>query len=112
MEPGRDSRYCRDCETASYHGSCRVASLTRDWASEWQYAMSVQGHSRPGRADSNPGHVRYAPKAEGNSEHEHVVSPFKLLAEDDPTYPWREQLLDAFDCKAPNRRVTRYSWVG
>src|SRR3979409_1911056 len=26
-----------------------------------------------------------------------VVSPFKLLAEDDPVYGWREKLLDAFD---------------
>jgi glutathione S-transferase len=26
-----------------------------------------------------------------------VVSPFKLLAEDDPIYAWRERLLDAFD---------------
>jgi len=26
-----------------------------------------------------------------------VVSPFKLLAEEDPIYAWREKLLDAFD---------------
>ncbi len=26
-----------------------------------------------------------------------VVSPFKLLAEDDPVYAWREKMLDAFD---------------
>ena len=26
-----------------------------------------------------------------------VVSPFKLLTEDDPLYAWRERLLDAFD---------------
>ena len=26
-----------------------------------------------------------------------VVSPFKLLGEDDPVYAWRERLLDAFD---------------
>ena len=26
-----------------------------------------------------------------------VVSPFKLLMEDDPVYGWRERLLDAFD---------------
>jgi glutathione S-transferase len=26
-----------------------------------------------------------------------AVSPFKLLAEDDPVYAWRERLLDAFD---------------
>jgi glutathione S-transferase len=26
-----------------------------------------------------------------------VVSPFKLLVEDDPVYAWRERLLDAFD---------------
>jgi glutathione S-transferase len=26
-----------------------------------------------------------------------VVSPFKLLAEEDPVYAWRERLLDAFD---------------
>ena len=26
-----------------------------------------------------------------------VVSPFKLLAADDPIYAWRERLLDAFD---------------
>jgi glutathione S-transferase len=26
-----------------------------------------------------------------------VVSPFKLLAEDDPVYAWRDKLLDAFD---------------
>jgi glutathione S-transferase len=26
-----------------------------------------------------------------------VVSPFRLLAEDDPVYVWREKLLDAFD---------------
>ena len=26
-----------------------------------------------------------------------VVSPFKLLAEDDPVYAWRERLFDTFD---------------
>src|SRR5947209_8267978 len=26
-----------------------------------------------------------------------VVSPFKLLEQDDPVYAWRERLLDAFD---------------
>ena len=26
-----------------------------------------------------------------------VVSPFKLLMEDDPVHAWRERLLDAFD---------------
>ena len=26
-----------------------------------------------------------------------VVSPFKLLMEDDPVYAWRERLFDAFD---------------
>jgi glutathione S-transferase len=26
-----------------------------------------------------------------------VVSPFKLLLEDDPVYAWRERLVDAFD---------------
>jgi glutathione S-transferase len=26
-----------------------------------------------------------------------LVSPFKLLAEDDPVYAWRERLFDAFD---------------
>jgi hypothetical protein len=26
-----------------------------------------------------------------------VVSPFKLLAEDDPVYAWRERLLGAFE---------------
>ena len=26
-----------------------------------------------------------------------VVSPFKLLAENDPVHAWREKLLDAFD---------------
>ena len=26
-----------------------------------------------------------------------LVSPFKLLATDDPVYAWRERLLDAFD---------------
>jgi hypothetical protein len=26
-----------------------------------------------------------------------VVSPFKLLTEDDPVHAWRERLLDAFD---------------
>jgi len=29
-----------------------------------------------------------------------VVSPFKLLAENDPIYAWREKLLDAFDAMA------------
>jgi glutathione S-transferase len=31
-----------------------------------------------------------------------VVSPFKLLAADDPVYAWREKLLDAFDGMARN----------
>jgi hypothetical protein len=26
-----------------------------------------------------------------------IVSPFKLLKEDDPVHAWREKLLDAFD---------------
>jgi hypothetical protein len=26
-----------------------------------------------------------------------MVSPFKLLMEDDPVHAWRERLLDAFD---------------
>jgi len=31
-----------------------------------------------------------------------VVSPFKLLAQNDPVYTWRERLLDAFDGMARN----------
>jgi len=31
-----------------------------------------------------------------------VVSPFKLLAANDPVYVWRERLLDAFDGMARN----------
>ena len=31
-----------------------------------------------------------------------VVSPFKLLADNDPVYAWREKLLDAFDSMARN----------
>jgi hypothetical protein len=34
-----------------------------------------------------------------------VVSPFKLLTEDDPVYAWRERLLDAFDASRGNRRA-------
>jgi glutathione S-transferase len=37
-----------------------------------------------------------------------VVSPFKLLAEGDPVYAWRERLLDAFDGmarKSPGHQV-------
>jgi glutathione S-transferase len=26
-----------------------------------------------------------------------IVSPFRLLAEDDPVFAWRDKLLDAFD---------------
>jgi hypothetical protein len=33
-----------------------------------------------------------------------VVSPFKLLTEQDPVYFWREKLLDAFDGMARNSR--------
>ena len=43
-----------------------------------------------------------------------VVSPFKLLAEDDPVYAWRERLLDAFDVWRGNRRAMRCSvsdWI-
>jgi glutathione S-transferase len=36
-----------------------------------------------------------------------VVSPFKLLAEDDPIYAWRDRLLDAFDGMA--RRSPGYA---
>jgi len=36
-----------------------------------------------------------------------VVSPFKLLAADDPVYAWRERLLDAFDGMA--RKSPGYS---
>jgi glutathione S-transferase len=35
-----------------------------------------------------------------------AVSPFKLLAENDPVYAWRERLLDAFDGMA--RKSTGY----
>jgi hypothetical protein len=34
------------------------------------HSISEMGHSRRGRADSKPGHVPYAPKAEVNSQHE------------------------------------------
>ena len=37
-----------------------------------------------------------------------VVSPFKLLGEDDPVYDWRERLFDAFDGmarKSPGHQV-------
>ena len=37
-----------------------------------------------------------------------VVSPFKLLVENDPVYAWREKLLDAFDGmarKSPGHKV-------
>ena len=35
-----------------------------------------------------------------------LVSPFKLLAEDDPVYAWRERLFDAFDGMA--RKLPSY----
>jgi glutathione S-transferase len=35
-----------------------------------------------------------------------LVSPFKLLAEDDPVYAWRERLFDAFDGMA--RKLPEY----
>ena len=40
-----------------------------------------------------------------------VVSPFKLLAADDPVYAWRERLLDAFDGmarKSPGYRCREF----
>jgi hypothetical protein len=33
----------------------------------------------------------------GGFQRARVVSPFKLLTENDPVHAWRERLLDAFD---------------
>ena len=38
-----------------------------------------------------------------------VVSPFKLLMEDDPVHAWRERLLDAFDGLA-RKSPTYHGW--
>src|ERR1700738_186735 len=59
-----------------YRNARRGTGLTRSAITEWfheawqRFADVGLGHSRPGRADSKTGPVRYAPKAEANSEHE------------------------------------------
>jgi glutathione S-transferase len=45
--------------------------------------------------DEKPNYADYI--VFGGFQWARVVSPFKLLAEDDPVYAWRERLLDAFD---------------
>jgi glutathione S-transferase len=94
-----DVAYFRRTREARLGKSLEEAAATRDQAVEGfrrsldplRLTLRTQaylGGDRPNYAD----YIVF-----GGFQWARVVSPFKLLVENDPVYAWRERLLDAFD---------------
>ena len=86
----REARLGRRLEEASADRDRAVIALRRSLE---PLRMTLRAQSYLGGAA--PNYADYI--VFGGFQWARVVSPFKLLAEDDPIYAWREKLLDAFD---------------
>jgi glutathione S-transferase len=86
----REARLGRKLEEAAAERDKAVIAFRR---SLQPLRMTLQ--AQPYLGGAAPNYADYI--VFGGFQWARVVSPFRLLAEDDPIYAWREKLLDAFD---------------
>jgi glutathione S-transferase len=94
-----DSVYFRQSREARLGKSLEEAKAGRDQSVEsFRRALDPMRLTLKTQAYLGGGSPNYADYIVfGGFQWARVVSPFKLLAENDPVYAWRERLLDAFD---------------
>ncbi len=94
-----DAAYFRSSREARLGKPLEAASASRDNGviafRKSLDPMRLTLKSQPYLGGAAPNYADYI--AFGGFQWARVVSPFKLLAADDPIYGWREKLLDAFD---------------
>jgi glutathione S-transferase len=99
-----DAVYFRRTREARLGKTLEEANQTRDTAIEGFRRsldpMRLTLKTQPYLGGDAPNYADYI--VFGGFQWARVVSPFKLLAENDPIYAWREKLLDAFDGMARN----------
>ena len=94
-----DAAYFRESREARFKKSLEEVASDRDQAVEGFRRsldpMRLTLRTQPYLGGETPNYADYV--VFGAFQWARVVSPFKLLAENDPVYAWREKLLDAFD---------------
>jgi glutathione S-transferase len=94
-----DADYFRASREARFGKSLEEVMATRDQAvpnfRKSLDPLRLTMKSQPFIGGQQPNYADYI--VFGGFQWARVVSPFKLLDEDDPVYAWRERLLDAFD---------------
>jgi len=94
-----DAAYFRESREARFKKSLEEVASDRDQAVEGFRRsldpMRLTLRTQPYLGGEAPNYADYV--VFGAFQWARVVSPFKLLAENDPVYAWREKLLDAFD---------------
>lgn len=91
----REARLGKSLEEAAAGRDAAVEDFRKDLTS-----MRLTLKTQPYLGGEAPNYADYI--AFGPFQWARVVSPFKLLKEDDPVYAWRERLLDAFGGMARN----------
>jgi glutathione S-transferase len=94
-----DAAYFRKSREARFGKPLEEVAATRDQAvagfRKTLDPMRLTLRTQPFLGGGAPNYADYI--VFGPFQWARVVSPFRLLAEDDPVYAWREKLLDAFD---------------
>ncbi len=97
-----DADYFRASREARFGRSLEEVMANRDQAvSGFRKSLDplrLTMKSQPFIGGQQPNYADYI--VFGGFQWARVVSPFKLLDQDDPVYAWRERLLDAFDAMA------------
>jgi len=103
-----DQAYFRQTREARLGKTLEQAAATRDQAVEGfrkgLMPMRLTLKSQPYLGGATPNYADYI--VFGGFQWARAISPFQLLAQDDPIYAWREKMLDAFDGMA--RHSTGY----
>ena len=95
----QDQAYFRESREARFGKTLEQLAAARDASVEgFRRALDplrLTLRSQPYLGGASPNYADYI--VFGGFQWARVVSPFKLLAENDPIYAWREKLLDAFE---------------
>lgn len=86
----REARFGKPLEDVMASRDSRVADFRKSLD-----PLRLTLRAQPFLGGAAPNYADYS--VFGGFQWARVVSPFKLLTDDDPVYAWRERLLDAFD---------------
>ncbi len=99
-----DQAYFRQTREARFGKTLEEVTATRESrVADFRKALDplrLTLRAQPFLGGSAPNYADYS--VFGGFQWARVVSPFKLLTDDDPVHAWRERLLDAFDGLARN----------